>query len=149
MMVIVILIFIFKNLLKYFYSLEKFMPTFTGDEMDIRVDPDLSEGGSLHIWVAHDETIFESNDGKKEGWHPVNEQPLMKKSRGRSLHVSDFVTETIGWLKLSEDQKLEVGNNMPHEARIIISPGKNNDGWWNLDKLIKQVKFLSVNLVYT
>ncbi|CAJ0851371.1 10235_t:CDS:2, partial [Entrophospora sp. SA101] len=41
------------------------------------------------------------------GWHPVNEQPLMKKSRGRSLHVSDFVTETVGWLRLSEEQKLE------------------------------------------
>ncbi|CAJ0886984.1 1965_t:CDS:2 [Entrophospora sp. SA101] len=46
------------------------------------IDPDLSEGDSLHIWVAHDETVFESNDGKKEGWHPVNEQPLMKKSHG-------------------------------------------------------------------
>jgi hypothetical protein len=117
------------------------MPAFTGDEMDTRIDPDLSEGDSLHIWVAHDETVFESNDGKKEGWHPVNEQPLMKKSRGRSLHVSDFVTETVGWLRLSEEQKLEVSDNMPHEARIIISPGKNNDGWWNLDQLIKQVNF--------
>jgi len=26
--------------------------------------------------------FFESNDGKKEGWHPINEQPLMKKSCG-------------------------------------------------------------------
>jgi len=58
------------------------MPAFTGDEMETRIDPDLSEGDSLHILVTHDETIFESNDGKKEGWHPINEQPLMKKSCG-------------------------------------------------------------------
>jgi len=44
--------------------------------------------------------------------------------------VSDFVTETVGWLRLSEEKKLEVSDKMPHEARIIINPGKNNDGWY-------------------
>jgi len=34
------------------------MPAFTGDEMETRIDPDLSEGDSLHILVTHDETIF-------------------------------------------------------------------------------------------
>ncbi|PKY54915.1 hypothetical protein RhiirA4_474000 [Rhizophagus irregularis] len=47
--------------------------------------------------------------------------------------------DTIGRLKLNNDQIKEVGNSMYHEARVIINPGKNFDGWWNIDKLLEQI----------
>ena len=115
------------------------MPVFTGDQLEIRIDPELSEFEHLHIIVTHDESTFDSNDGRREGWHPRNEQPLKKKSRGRSIHVSEFLTETIGRLKLSNEQIEAFGNSIPHEACVIMYPGKNQDGWWNLQQLIAQV----------
>jgi len=101
------------------------MPKFIGDELEIRIDPELESGQKLHILVTHDETTFQSNDGQKSGWRPKNEQPLRKKGQGRSIHVSDFLTETIGRLKLNGS---DVDETIPHEAHVIINPGKNFDG---------------------
>jgi len=64
---------------------------------------------------------------------------LRKKGQERVIHISDFICETIGRLQLNEEQKLsEVGNRIPHEARVIMNPGKNNDGWWTVEKLVEQ-----------
>jgi hypothetical protein len=116
------------------------MPLFEGEDMDIRIDPDLSCGESLHVLVTHDESLFHANDGRSSGWGPQEEQPLHKKGQGRAMHVSEFLCETLGRLKLSEDQCAVVGNDFPTEARVIIYPGKNHDGWWNIEQLIKQVR---------
>ena len=32
-----------------------------------------------------------------------------------------------------------VDDHFPHEARVIIHPGKNCDGYWNIEQLVKQV----------
>ena len=42
-------------------------------------------------------------------------------------------------LKLNDNQINEVGDSMYHEARVMINPGKNFDGWWNIDNLVEQV----------
>ncbi|CAJ0851620.1 10854_t:CDS:2, partial [Entrophospora sp. SA101] len=49
--------------------------------------------------------------GLKSGWMPEGEQPLRKKGQGRSIHVYEF------------------GESVPHEARVMMNPGKNFDGW--------------------
>jgi hypothetical protein len=59
-----------------------------------------------------------------------------KKGQDQSIHVSDFLTDTIGRLKLNED---DIDNTISHEACVIINPGKNFDGWWNIDQLINQI----------
>ena len=112
------------------------MPKFVGEECETQINPELMNGERLHILVTHDETTFQSNDGQKSGWRPKNEQPLRKKGQGRSIHVSDFLTDTIGRLKLNEN---DLDDTIPHEARVIINPGKNFDGWWDIDQLINQV----------
>jgi hypothetical protein len=72
------------------------MPKFKDDNLEIQINPDLQENERLHILVTQDETTFHSNDGRQSGWAPHGEQPLRKKGRGRSIHVSDFLCETIG-----------------------------------------------------
>ncbi|GES72956.1 hypothetical protein RCL_jg15606.t1 [Rhizophagus clarus] len=126
-----------KEFLEVMDRYQKLMPKFIGEKCEIQVNPELKNGERLHILVTHDETTFQSNDGQKSGWRPKNEQPLRKKRQGRSIHVSDFLTDTIGRLKLSSDV---VDDGIPHEARVIINPGKNFDGWWNIDQLIDQIK---------
>jgi hypothetical protein len=117
------------------------MPTFTGDNLEIQINPELNEGEKPHHVVTHDETTFQSNDGLKSGWMPEGEQPLRKKGQGRSIHVSEFITNTIGRLKLNQQQIYEFGESVPHEARVMMNPGKNFDGRWNVEKLIDQVMF--------
>ena len=74
---------------------------------------------------------------------PESEQPIRKKGQGRAIHVSEFLCETLGRLKLSDEQCAAVGNDFPTEARAIIYPGKNHDGFWNIEQLVKQVRYES------
>jgi hypothetical protein len=115
------------------------MPVFEGEDMDVCIYPDLSCGESLHVLVTHDESLFHTNDGRKSGWGPDSEQPLRKKGQGRAIHVSEFLCETLGRLKLSDEQAAVIGNDFPMEARVITHPGKNHDGFWNIEQLVKQV----------
>ena len=115
------------------------MPKFIGNELEIKVDPELEDGQHIHILVTYDETTFQSNNGQKSDWKPKNEQPLRKKRQRRIMHVSDFLTDTIGRLKLSEDK---IDNTILNEACIIINLGKNFDKWWNIDQLIDQIFIL-------
>ncbi|CAG8715719.1 1511_t:CDS:2 [Rhizophagus irregularis] len=89
---------------------QNLMPTFEGNNLERRIDLTLDENKKLYILATHDETTFQSNDGLKSGWMPNEEQPLRKK-------------DTIGRLKLNNDQIKEVGNsNMYHKARVMINP---------------------------
>jgi hypothetical protein len=62
------------------------------------------------------------------------------------VHVSDFISETIRRVKLSDDQIAEQLMQPAElclstvEARKIIYPGKGFDAWWDLSQLIVQVK---------
>ena len=114
--------------------------------MDIRIDPELSSEENLHILVTHDESLFHANDGRKSGWGPDSEQPIRKKGQGRAIHVSEFLCETFGRLKLNDEQHAAAGNDFPTEARVIIHPGKNHDGFWNIEQLVKQVRYKSNSL---
>jgi len=54
------------------------------------------------------------------------------------VHVSDFICETIGWLKLSDElikEQLKLSKELclpSVEARKIIYPEKVFDVWWDL-----------------
>ena len=81
-------------------ELEKLMPMFEGENMEIEIWPELLLGEKPHILVTHDECVFSSYDGMPMCWMPEGEQPLRKKGQGRSLHVSEFLTDVCGRLKL-------------------------------------------------
>lgn len=141
--VILIIIYLLYILCRY----ERLMPQFEGDNLEIRIDPLLEEDEKIHVLVTHDETIFHANDGRKSGWAPKNEQPLRKKGQGSSIHVSDFLCETSGRLCLHNEQNSSRNEtNIEHEARVIIHPGKNRDGYWNIEQLIKQVSTNTINV---
>ncbi|RGB33946.1 hypothetical protein C1646_787910 [Rhizophagus diaphanus] len=116
-----------KQFLEEISMYQNLMPTFEGNNLEQQIDPILNDNEKLHILVTHDETTFQSNDSLKSRWMPNGEQPLRKK-------------DTIGRLKLNDDQIKEVGDSIHHEACVIINPGKNFDGWWDIDKLIEQIE---------
>jgi hypothetical protein len=63
------------------------------------------------------------------------EQPLRKKSRGRLIHVSDWINKEDGRLVLKDGS-----GNIIRDARKIIHPGSNGDPWWDCDQLLVQVR---------
>lgn len=56
----------------------------------------------MHHAIFHDETCIHANDQESFVWMKEGEQPLRQKSRGRIVHVSDFIIEHCGRITLSE-----------------------------------------------
>ena len=72
----------------------------------------------------------------------ARKMPLQKKGEGCAIHVSDFIIEQMGQIALlerlhQENAALPVEQHLTHtDACEIIYPGKNNDGWWNMERFI-------------
>jgi len=116
---------------------EKFMPIFEGENME-RLDLLLLPNEKTHILVTHDKCLFYANDNKPIIWAPLGELPLRKKGQGKSIMVSEFLTEIDGRLKLNEDEIL-LYPEIPVEARKFLKPEKNEEVWWTADHLLDQV----------
>ncbi|CAG8530816.1 20603_t:CDS:2 [Dentiscutata erythropus] len=64
--------------------------------------PNLDLDEAKIVPVTQDKTTLYVNDGIKQYWSPKDEYGLQRKSQGSSIHISDFVCETIRRLKLSD-----------------------------------------------
>ena len=112
---------------------ESRMAKHEGQELK-KIMPELQEGEKRIIIQYHDESCFHANDEARNLWLREGEQPLRKKSRGRLIHVSDFINEEDGRLILLD----ETGQKI-RDARKIIYPGSNGDPWWDNKQLMEQV----------
>src|SRR5260221_1510265 len=121
------------------------MATYADETLD-RVPPMLLQGEKEHVLVFQDESIFHTNEYRQRSWLAQDQQVIWKKGNGWVGHVSDFISETIGQIKLSDDQiaqQLTLPANLHlsvFEAQKITYPGKGFDAWWDLPQLIKQLK---------
>ena len=118
------------------------MATYKGEDMK-RIAPILNLGEKEHILVVHDECIFYSNDGKRGTWAKSGELPLRKKGNGKSIMVSEFLTEACGRLKLTVEH-IENYPDVPEEARVCLKPGANEEGYWTAAHLIDQVEYKTI-----
>ncbi|CAB4474930.1 unnamed protein product [Rhizophagus irregularis] len=110
-----------------------------GNNMEQK-DPILPNGKKLHIFVTHDKCFFYANDDCPIIWAPFGEPSFRKKGQGKSIMVSDFLLETIGCLKLTDEQA-QVYSNISQEARKFLRSGKNEEEWcWIAKHLFEQVK---------
>ena len=82
------------------------MATYDDVSLD-RIPPTLQPGEKEHILVVQDRTIFHTNEYRQCMWVKGDQQPIQKKGGGCVIHVSNFISKTIGRLKLSEEQ---IGN---------------------------------------
>lgn len=61
---------------------------------------------------------------------------MRSKSRGRLIHVSDFINSETGRLVLKDKD-----GNITHDAQTIIYPGANSkDEWWDTKQLLVQMQ---------
>jgi hypothetical protein len=126
--------------------IERLMITYQGDDMTL-VYPQLGPGEKIHIVLNQDESIVHTNEYRHRVWVPNGEQPLRRKGNGRAIHISDFICEPIGRLRLTGgalSSHTQLPMNSPSrlpttEARKVIYPGKNHDKWWDIHQLMDQV----------
>lgn len=121
-----------KEFLETMASYLPFMATYEGDEM-IEIPPVLPRGTKRIVYVNHDETTCYANDDMKTIWIEKGETILKKKGMGLSLMVSDFYCECHGSMTATI-------NGVEIKGREIIHAGKNRDGWWTNEDLVKQLK---------
>ena len=69
-----------------------------------RIPSKLNPGEKELVLVVQDESIFHANKYPQRSWLAQDQQPIRKKGNGRSVHVSDFISEMISRIKLSDDQ---------------------------------------------
>src|SRR6266851_2282473 len=117
--------------------------------------PVLRPGDKEHVLLMQDESIFHTNKSRWRAWLAQDQQLIRLKGNRRAIHVSDFISETIGRLKLSDEQITEQlnrpeGHHLPaFKARKVTYPGKGYDAWWDLPQLIEQVKITIKVFEYT
>jgi len=58
---------------------------------------ELSASEKLLIFITHNVSTFNSNNGRRRIWIYEDKSPLRKKVRNQELHVLDYLTP-IGWL---------------------------------------------------
>jgi len=63
-----------------------------------------------------------------------DQQKLMKKGRGRLIHVSNFIEEENGQLIICDEDSRVV-----KDARCITYPGAHGNAWWDHAQLLVQV----------
>ncbi|KAF9007327.1 hypothetical protein BDZ89DRAFT_1231838 [Hymenopellis radicata] len=128
------------------YRDEEFLPTMAKyerrmtqyelrDGVLVAVPPTLAPGEKEIIAQFHDESSFHANEYMSSAWLTHGQQKLQKKTRGRLIHVSDFVNEATGRLVVRND-----AGEVIEDARKVIYPGSKGDPWWEVEQLLVQVK---------
>ncbi|KIK49712.1 hypothetical protein GYMLUDRAFT_253663 [Collybiopsis luxurians FD-317 M1] len=99
-----------------FEEIFPFCTLYDGPDL-VKVEPSLKSGEKLHRVLYQDETCFHANDQCNSIWVKEDEQPIRDKSRGRVVHVSDFIIADSenGRLALTEE---EIGVQM----RLPVKP---------------------------
>ena len=107
------------------------MRFYNGPNMEIESIPPNVDAPEV-VWITHDESVFYANDDGGKGWCNSMNPDLHKKGKGRSIMVSDFLCPCHGRLY-----------NMEGEHKVFVTRvlhiGKNNEGDWTNEDVIKQV----------
>lgn len=82
------------------------MVVFSGENMEEETRP--AWYYDTIILVIHDKCIFSAYDGRHWLWMLKGEQPLRKKGQGRSVYVSEFLTDVGRRLALCEEDKVQI-----------------------------------------
>ena len=111
----------------------------------------LFEGEKPLVFITHDESTFNANDGKRQGWMIQGQQPLKPKSRGKGIMVSGFLTpggrlrvpDNIPDSTLLQDPLWVMVDGKPvRDAMWLFEYGKDN--YWTGDKMVEHVVHIAL-----
>ena len=96
-----------------------------------------------NIFIFHDESTFNANEDEGLQWGLPENQIIRPKSRGSGIMVSDFITETGGYLCLTQaeyDAAKVLDPNIRMGARQLLEYGEGRDGYWTGAKFMAQME---------
>jgi hypothetical protein len=126
------------------YRQSKFLPAWAKiqSRMETWTKENLPEYGPLPgkpivVWF-HDESIFYAHDRRRKTWyHKDAPAKPYAKGEGASLMIADFVSSKYGWLRSPDGKR---------SARVVMSPGKNKDGYFTNVDIREQVSIRNAQL---
>jgi hypothetical protein len=89
----------------------------------VEIPLDFGDSNTRLVFVYHDESCFNANDGLRSMWLEENEHVLQKKGAGKCIMISGFLCSCHGLF-----------------STVTITPGKNSDGYWTCEDLARQAK---------
>ncbi|KAJ3737470.1 hypothetical protein DFJ43DRAFT_1128663 [Lentinula guzmanii] len=101
----------------------------------VQTPPSLRSGEKEIIPQFHDESSLHALEYKAKDWLGPGQTILQKKTRGRLIHVSDFINPENGCLICQS-----ANGRITRDARKVIYPGANGDDWWDTEQLLTQMK---------
>ncbi len=116
-----------KNWMKQFDK----MKFYSGDTEDYVESPHLNVDESEVVWVTHNESIFYANDDGSIGWSDKDHPDLLKKGKGRSIMMPEFLCPYHGRLYL-------VDNGAKTFITETLQLGKNHIVYWTSEHVIEQ-----------
>ena len=90
------------------------------------------------VFVFHDESTVHAKEKPCLACLLPGTQDLFSKNTSCLIHISNFIVETTGQLKLTEDQ-FEKSQSRPvkpesDNAANFIYPGSAGDKWWDMEQ---------------
>jgi hypothetical protein len=94
-------------------------------------------------FVFHNKSTVHAKEKPRLAWLLPGTQELHCKNTGCLIHISNFIVETTGQLKLTADQ-FEQSQSRPvkpesDNAATVSYPGSAGDKWWDMEQLCNQV----------
>ena len=142
-------------------ALDHLKPYMVKWELDIDGNPsvifpeNLPAGQRPIALVTHDESTFDSNEGRGYSWMKEGQRPLRKRSRGKGIMISDFVTaggrlQAPSWLDIEDLPSVGLSDDLnlrysPYSATMKVEYG--GDQGWKGDDLVNQVVQVAVPIV--
>jgi hypothetical protein len=126
-------------------QLQKRSRTYYGENLELSIPPDplILQDQKETVFLFHDESTVHANERAKRAWVKDNTQELRKKSDGRLIHDSDWITPatSTGRLEITPNDVCGEGQMPPFtDAAIVTYPGSKGDPWWDCKQLIDQVQ---------
>jgi hypothetical protein len=108
------------------------------------VEPEDLQDLKETVFVYHDKSTIHAKERPKSTWLLPGTSELRSKNTGRLIHISDFILETTGQLKLSDEEFLKAQQEdatkpTAADAATVIYPGSKGDSWWDMERLCDQV----------
>ncbi|CAG8486586.1 8750_t:CDS:2 [Dentiscutata erythropus] len=132
-----------KGWLERMFKYKKGMKDFTGDMLEVIVEPELEYGEKESVQVTHDECHFYANDGQRRIWTREDEDVLRSKHMGRSVMVSAFVCPCHRLLQLLEEQFL-ANPHVKYRDAFVVRSIKEEYSRVNICNMWMEMVFLRV-----
>ncbi|KAF4680911.1 hypothetical protein FOZ60_012833 [Perkinsus olseni] len=114
------------RLAKQLDELKPLILTVDDETLEVKPNPQAS-----FILVSQDEKIHHSNDQQKRYWSDGTNTVLPKKSQGRTIMTSDFLSEVFGFIKFSDHDSHSPGKRVGSLLDV------SRDGYYNSDRCLE------------